>query len=119
MDEATPFLVLTIKALIKTTEWNPELLRPLQGLVIKVYIIVPYIFLTELARDPFFGLNGCSNQPFFAKVFLSFVDRNTDSSGIIERISQCQAEVWPASLLSDQYLARYKNKTARAYPTLA
>ncbi|KAL0083839.1 hypothetical protein F4703DRAFT_1719426, partial [Phycomyces blakesleeanus] len=83
--------VLTVKASIKATGWNPELLRPLQVLVAKLHTIVTHtfalskhIFLAELALDPFFDLNGQINQPFFVEVFLSLIDRNTDSSRITE-----------------------------------
>ncbi|KAL0080300.1 hypothetical protein J3Q64DRAFT_1624833, partial [Phycomyces blakesleeanus] len=64
----------------------------LQVLVAKFHTIVTHtfalskhIFFAELVLDPFFGLNGWINQPFFVKVFLSLIDRNTDSSRIAER----------------------------------
>ncbi|KAL0078019.1 hypothetical protein J3Q64DRAFT_1767309 [Phycomyces blakesleeanus] len=84
MNEATPFQVLTVKASIKTTGWNPDLLRPLQVLVAKVHTIVThtftlmrYIFLTKLSRDPFFDLDKYITQDIFANVFLLLFDHST------------------------------------------
>ncbi|KAL0074338.1 hypothetical protein F4703DRAFT_1947047 [Phycomyces blakesleeanus] len=77
MNAATPFRALTVKASINAT--GPH------NFQIRTYALSKHIFLSELALDPFFDLNGWIDQPFFVEVFLSLIDWNTGSSRITER----------------------------------